>query len=242
VDFCCLFLEPASGTFCQPGKEETWISYVVHALRTGFRHCHVPIGHVLTEAFQAQNEQQCSYATRCLKWIVLTIPGVNTSESEPRSTDVGTEQSIGRAVFQMMHNRSATTNPDILSLQEEIADRNTEVLGAVAAAASSSTSSSSISSSTIFRVQKEKRKRAVIPILNADKKKDSETDVKKDQCVMCMENEKWMMCYPCGHICACRSCVDRLITISETKDASPGCPVCRKDCQQFMGVFEASLE
>ncbi|NXY77226.1 LRSM1 ligase, partial [Glareola pratincola] len=52
-------------------------------------------------------------------------------------------------------------------------------------------------------------------------------DEKKSECVVCMEQETQMIFLPCGHVCCCQSCCERLHT----------CPLCRKDITQRIRIF-----
>ncbi|NXI59505.1 LRSM1 ligase, partial [Chloroceryle aenea] len=54
-------------------------------------------------------------------------------------------------------------------------------------------------------------------------------DQKKSECVVCMEQETQMIFLPCGHVCCCQSCCDRLHT----------CPLCRKDITQRIRIFHS---
>ncbi|NXN54815.1 LRSM1 ligase, partial [Rynchops niger] len=55
-------------------------------------------------------------------------------------------------------------------------------------------------------------------------------DEKKSECVVCMEQETQMIFLPCGHVCCCQSCCERLHT----------CPLCRKDITQRIRIFYSS--
>ncbi|NXW35389.1 LRSM1 ligase, partial [Phaetusa simplex] len=52
-------------------------------------------------------------------------------------------------------------------------------------------------------------------------------DEKKSECVVCMEQETRMIFLPCGHVCCCQTCCERLHT----------CPLCRKDITQRIRIF-----
>ncbi|NWH65911.1 LRSM1 ligase, partial [Geococcyx californianus] len=52
-------------------------------------------------------------------------------------------------------------------------------------------------------------------------------DEKKSECVVCMEQETQMIFLPCGHVCCCQTCCERLHT----------CPLCRKDITQRIRIF-----
>ncbi|XP_074968517.1 E3 ubiquitin-protein ligase LRSAM1 isoform X2 [Phalacrocorax aristotelis] len=54
-------------------------------------------------------------------------------------------------------------------------------------------------------------------------------DEKKSECIVCMERETQMVFLPCGHVCCCQSCCERLHT----------CPLCRKDITQRIRIFHS---
>ncbi|KAK2535071.1 Lrsam1 [Columba livia] len=54
-------------------------------------------------------------------------------------------------------------------------------------------------------------------------------DEKKSECVVCMEQETQMIFLPCGHVCCCQTCCERLHT----------CPLCRKDVTQRIRIFHS---
>ncbi|NXD71785.1 LRSM1 ligase, partial [Eolophus roseicapillus] len=55
-------------------------------------------------------------------------------------------------------------------------------------------------------------------------------DKKKSECIVCMEQETQMIFLPCGHVCCCQSCCERLLT----------CPLCRRDITQRIRIFHSS--
>ncbi|XP_075628100.1 E3 ubiquitin-protein ligase LRSAM1 isoform X2 [Balearica regulorum gibbericeps] len=54
-------------------------------------------------------------------------------------------------------------------------------------------------------------------------------DEKKSECVVCMEQETQMIFLPCGHVCCCQTCCERLHT----------CPLCRRDIAQRIRIFHS---
>ncbi|NXC76141.1 LRSM1 ligase, partial [Anhinga anhinga] len=54
-------------------------------------------------------------------------------------------------------------------------------------------------------------------------------DEKKSECIVCMEQETQMVFLPCGHVCCCQTCCERLHT----------CPLCRKDITQRVRIFHS---
>ncbi|XP_054249303.1 E3 ubiquitin-protein ligase LRSAM1 isoform X3 [Indicator indicator] len=55
-------------------------------------------------------------------------------------------------------------------------------------------------------------------------------DQKKSECVVCMEQETQMIFLPCGHVCCCQSCCQRLQT----------CPLCRQEVSQLIRIYHSS--
>ncbi|XP_063265653.1 E3 ubiquitin-protein ligase LRSAM1 isoform X2 [Prinia subflava] len=55
-------------------------------------------------------------------------------------------------------------------------------------------------------------------------------DEKKAECVVCMEQEPQMIFLPCGHVCCCQGCCQRL----------PSCPLCRQDIAQRIRIFHSA--
>ncbi|NXO22385.1 LRSM1 ligase, partial [Cisticola juncidis] len=53
---------------------------------------------------------------------------------------------------------------------------------------------------------------------------------KKAECVVCMEQEPQMIFLPCGHVCCCQGCCQRL----------PSCPLCRQDISQRIRIFHSA--
>ncbi|NXQ34150.1 LRSM1 ligase, partial [Alaudala cheleensis] len=55
-------------------------------------------------------------------------------------------------------------------------------------------------------------------------------DEKKSECVVCMEQEPQMIFLPCGHVCCCQGCCERLHS----------CPLCRQDIAQCIRIFHSA--
>ncbi|XP_032933518.1 E3 ubiquitin-protein ligase LRSAM1 isoform X3 [Catharus ustulatus] len=55
-------------------------------------------------------------------------------------------------------------------------------------------------------------------------------DEKKAECVVCMEQEPQMIFLPCGHVCCCQGCCERLHS----------CPLCRQDIAQRIRIFHSA--
>ena len=54
-----------------------------------------------------------------------------------------------------------------------------------------------------------------------------------DVCLVCYENARTHACIPCGHLCLCLDCVNRLWECHEL----PGCPVCRNLVREFQRIY-----
>lgn len=55
-------------------------------------------------------------------------------------------------------------------------------------------------------------------------------DEEKSECVVCMEQEPQTVFLPCGHVCCCQGCCERL----------PSCPLCRQDIAQRIRIFRSA--
>ncbi|XP_039417788.1 E3 ubiquitin-protein ligase LRSAM1 isoform X4 [Corvus cornix cornix] len=55
-------------------------------------------------------------------------------------------------------------------------------------------------------------------------------DEKKSECVVCMEQEPQTIFLPCGHVCCCQGCCERLHS----------CPLCRRDVAQRIRIFQSA--
>ncbi|NXB43661.1 LRSM1 ligase, partial [Leucopsar rothschildi] len=55
-------------------------------------------------------------------------------------------------------------------------------------------------------------------------------DEKKSECVVCMEQEPQMIFLPCGHVCCCQGCCERLHS----------CPLCRRAIAQRIRIFHSA--
>lgn len=55
-------------------------------------------------------------------------------------------------------------------------------------------------------------------------------DEKKSECVVCMEQEPQTIFLPCGHVCCCQGCCERLHS----------CPLCRRDIAQRIRIFQSA--
>uniref|UniRef100_A0A8C5X725 Leucine rich repeat and sterile alpha motif containing 1 n=1 Tax=Malurus cyaneus samueli TaxID=2593467 RepID=A0A8C5X725_9PASS len=55
-------------------------------------------------------------------------------------------------------------------------------------------------------------------------------DQSKWECVVCMEQETQMIFLPCGHVCCCQRCCERLHS----------CPLCRQDIAQRIRIFHSA--
>ncbi|KAM3660305.1 E3 ubiquitin-protein ligase LRSAM1 isoform 1-T2 [Ammospiza maritima maritima] len=55
-------------------------------------------------------------------------------------------------------------------------------------------------------------------------------DERHSECVVCMEREPQMIFLPCGHVCCCQGCCERLLS----------CPLCRQDIAQRVRIFHSA--
>lgn len=55
-------------------------------------------------------------------------------------------------------------------------------------------------------------------------------DERKSECVVCMEQEPQTIFLPCGHVCCCQGCCERLHS----------CPLCRQDIAQSVRIFHSA--
>ncbi|XP_056360765.1 E3 ubiquitin-protein ligase LRSAM1 isoform X2 [Oenanthe melanoleuca] len=55
-------------------------------------------------------------------------------------------------------------------------------------------------------------------------------DERRSECVVCMEQEPQMIFLPCGHVCCCQRCCERLHS----------CPLCRQDIAQRVRIFHSA--
>ncbi|XP_057894348.1 E3 ubiquitin-protein ligase LRSAM1 isoform X5 [Melospiza georgiana] len=53
---------------------------------------------------------------------------------------------------------------------------------------------------------------------------------RQSECVVCMEREPQMIFLPCGHVCCCQGCCERLLS----------CPLCRQDIAQRVRIFHSA--
>ena len=60
--------------------------------------------------------------------------------------------------------------------------------------------------------------------------KSARDDSAGGRCAVCMGNPLEVALAPCGHVCLCRECADKVDT----------CPICREDIQDRTGVFVAT--
>jgi hypothetical protein len=51
-------------------------------------------------------------------------------------------------------------------------------------------------------------------------------------CVVCLQNTRTRMLYPCGHLVCCEGCAQRLVAVRDVR-----CPVCRKPVHDVVRVY-----
>jgi len=59
---------------------------------------------------------------------------------------------------------------------------------------------------------------------------DTKNTVREIRCLMCLENDKCVVLFPCGHICYCLECT------RETNEGST-CPMCKVKIRNACRVF-----
>ena len=64
---------------------------------------------------------------------------------------------------------------------------------------------------------------------------DGASDGRK--CVICGKNPKVMCIFPCMHVCICENCVATVEAASKSGGPGGGCPVCGKDVEKIVRVF-----
>merc|ERR1712098_313108 len=93
-------------------------------------------------------------------------------------------------------------------------------------------SSPSESKSRIKKQPKPKVEPVPVPepdILSDDFGSDDDAS---DLCVICDDNKRTHMCYPCGHKTLCLDCV------TSCRDDLKKCPLCRKEIKDIIKVFD----
>lgn len=61
--------------------------------------------------------------------------------------------------------------------------------------------------------------------------KGEQADRAGTQCVVCLDTSREVLLQPCGHVCACRDCVDRV------RGADNQCPICRQTIDSVQTAF-----
>ena len=56
-------------------------------------------------------------------------------------------------------------------------------------------------------------------------------------CCICLSRKKRYVMVPCGHCCACRLCAIALFTEAEEKNVEPKCPICRREVDHFIKMY-----
>lgn len=74
---------------------------------------------------------------------------------------------------------------------------------------------------------------SAVAVKESEKKPEAgKQDSVVGQCVVCWDAPAQAVCIPCGHLAGCMEC------LSEIKEKSWGCPVCRAPLQQVVKVFQ----
>jgi hypothetical protein len=64
-------------------------------------------------------------------------------------------------------------------------------------------------------------------ITSSNQPVEEEKEVRKEECVVCMEGKTDHAIIPCGHVCLCSNCVSGI----------KKCPICRADVTQMVKLF-----
>lgn len=60
-------------------------------------------------------------------------------------------------------------------------------------------------------------------------------NINQEICVICLNNRRNTAFNPCGHYLCCNECASELF--NKYTFAKPGCPICRKECQNFVKII-----
>ncbi|KAL3070645.1 hypothetical protein niasHT_032435 [Heterodera trifolii] len=67
--------------------------------------------------------------------------------------------------------------------------------------------------------------------INNSNNNENEKDGKK--CIICLEGERQFAFDPCGHLCCCEGCADKI----EKNEPEPNCPICREIINKKIRIF-----
>lgn len=76
----------------------------------------------------------------------------------------------------------------------------------------------------IMRERREKKKKIKKKIVH----EDIETNNEEEQCCICMTNKKIMAFVPCGHMCTCYNCSEKV----------KECPLCKENIETKMKIYQ----
>jgi hypothetical protein len=68
--------------------------------------------------------------------------------------------------------------------------------------------------------------------LTLEEKEDVETNVKEQECVICLTNKKTVAYQPCNHLATCNGCARGLL-----KENNVNCPLCQKKVENMINLF-----
>lgn len=91
---------------------------------------------------------------------------------------------------------------------------------------------------TLIKGDHEKLKEEIDEINNKvsyDRVQDHFRNISQETCVICMSNRRNTAFNPCGHYLCCDECATELF--SKYTFAKPRCPICRKECQNFVKII-----
>ncbi|KAK1944716.1 RING finger protein B [Phytophthora citrophthora] len=80
---------------------------------------------------------------------------------------------------------------------------------------------------TLSRVRSAKEEKAVEMQKKLDRQVEEQNELKL--CVICLANEKTILCLPCRHLCLCQACSSR--------EEVAKCPICRLEIEEMLAVY-----
>ncbi|EGZ15422.1 hypothetical protein PHYSODRAFT_510195, partial [Phytophthora sojae] len=81
--------------------------------------------------------------------------------------------------------------------------------------------------STLSRVRSVKEEKALEMQKKLDRQVEEQNELKL--CVICLANEKTILCLPCRHLCLCKTCSRR--------EEVTKCPICRLEIEEMLAVY-----
>ncbi|RLN93276.1 hypothetical protein BBJ28_00025701 [Nothophytophthora sp. Chile5] len=81
--------------------------------------------------------------------------------------------------------------------------------------------------SALGRVRSVKEEKALEVQKKLDRRVEEQNELKL--CVICLSNEKSILCLPCRHLCLCETCSRRQEVVK--------CPICRLEIEEMLAVY-----